>query len=227
MTDNRIKYGEEKRVNFKGEICHDCGVKRGELHKSGCDVEECLYCGTQKISCDCGTSMTSQEKCKNCKKDRGTVAITANNTCPECGKDFNRNVNNMKTPSQILKEGLDESELAVFWNEIANNLPKSVERSVLGDEKIFLAFRVAYPKIKNYLTLNLLEAERERWGSMRKVHRVFECNGAHNGRGCYETWCDMENCNSKEAIEFRIYNQAIDDQIRQLDEEIKKIKELM
>ena len=46
------------------------------------------------------------------------------------------------------KEQRLNSELAVFWNEISNNLPKSLERSALGDEKIFLAFKSAYPKIR-------------------------------------------------------------------------------
>lgn len=52
-----------------------------------------------------------------------------------------------------------ESELAVFWDEIAENLPKSIERSALGDEKIFLAFKVAYPKIKSSLAIKSIDEE--------------------------------------------------------------------
>jgi hypothetical protein len=33
--------------------CHDCDVKPGELHKPGCDVERCPWCGHQIISCYC------------------------------------------------------------------------------------------------------------------------------------------------------------------------------
>lgn len=59
-----------------------------------------------------------------------------------------------------------QSEIAIFWNDIAENLPKSLERSALGDEKIFRAFCVTYPKIRKYL---LLEHDRELWQKMEDV----------------------------------------------------------
>ena len=53
---NPIKMGDPGDWYF-GEpkaTCGDCGVKYGETHLEGCDIERCPCCGLQFISCDCG-----------------------------------------------------------------------------------------------------------------------------------------------------------------------------
>ena len=45
---------ESKHSHFRGRaVCGDCGVREGELHVLGCDMEDCPFCGQQLITCDC------------------------------------------------------------------------------------------------------------------------------------------------------------------------------
>jgi len=55
---------------------------------------------------------------------------------------------------------------------------------------------------------------------MRKVHREFECNGAHGGKGCYEDWCDMKTCTSADALACKEFNKALDNAITKIKEEV-------
>jgi hypothetical protein len=44
---------------------------------------------------------------------------------------------------------------------------------------------------------------------MKKIHREFECNGANKGKGCYETWCEMETCISQDALICKTINSSM------------------
>ena len=101
------------------------------------------------------------------------------------------------TPANDWRE---ESEIAVFWDEMASFLPKSIERSALGDEKICNAFRAMYPKMKAHL-LNLHSAHLVERISELKVKHLIDENG--------KEYCDLphEYCDTCE------HNQALDQAI--------------
>jgi hypothetical protein len=80
--------------------------------------------------------------------------ITHGGKCAGCSEDMESNMK-LHEPSPNNEDWevkqKEDSELAVFWDEMAKALPKSIERSALGDEKIFIAFKSTYLKIKIHL----------------------------------------------------------------------------
>jgi hypothetical protein len=61
---------------MKREICGDCGVKEGQLHRFGCDMECCASCGGQLIWCACFSSTSTKER---------VPFILYPNLCAKCG----------------------------------------------------------------------------------------------------------------------------------------------
>lgn len=52
FVDEAVKKAEGKEMSELYN-CHDCGAKPGEVHRDGCDVEQCSVCGGQRLQCDC------------------------------------------------------------------------------------------------------------------------------------------------------------------------------
>jgi len=44
---------------------------------------------------------------------------------------------------------------------------------------------------------------------LKKYHKEFECNGAHKGKGCYESWCEDQDCRNAP----KEYNKALQDAV--------------
>ncbi len=52
----RIPY-TQPFFDSKYRRCHDCGVVGGKFHHPGCDMETCMNCAQQLISCECHISL--------------------------------------------------------------------------------------------------------------------------------------------------------------------------
>lgn len=60
-----------------------------------------------------------------------------------------------------------DSEISIFWDKMSEYLPKSFERSALGDEKIFIAFKQAYIEFRPFIADEVLKVV------VRKIKEKF------------------------------------------------------
>jgi len=65
-----------RHTMMKRAVCGDCGVKEGQLHIPGCDMECCASCGGQLIWCECPSSTSTKER---------VPFILYPNLCAKCG----------------------------------------------------------------------------------------------------------------------------------------------
>ena len=66
-----------RHTMMKRAVCGDCGVKEGQLHIPGCDMECCASCGGQSIWCgNCPSSTSTKER---------VPFILYPNLCAKCG----------------------------------------------------------------------------------------------------------------------------------------------
>jgi len=89
-------------------------------------------------------------------------------------------------------------------------------------EEFEKTFDEKYPSVRSYTAGHLQDFVCDFWLSkrdtelktllekvegMKKYHKEFECNGANNGKGCYETFCEDQNCRNAP----KEYNSALTD----------------
>ncbi len=77
MSSTQIGLFKELGMNDEVNLCGDCGVEEGQIHRDGCDMERCFLCGGQLISCDCDAG----EKLEN-----RVPYIAWPNLCAYCGQ---------------------------------------------------------------------------------------------------------------------------------------------
>jgi len=76
--------------------CGDCGVKEGEFHLVGCDMERCFKCKGQKICCDCGYDIEREPffkynfPCRRCGKFSDGKMVSDKEWNFICGGTYNK-----------------------------------------------------------------------------------------------------------------------------------------
>jgi hypothetical protein len=91
-----MKRDDETRTNTTNRAtCGDCGVKEGQLHILGCDMEVCPFCGGQLPSCGCvyqklgvdaDLTDTQIRRWETLLEDKGRIPfIEYPNLCAKCG----------------------------------------------------------------------------------------------------------------------------------------------
>lgn len=71
--------------NYK--YCHDCGVTELRYHHPGCDMERCINCDGQLISCEC--EITDLKDVKIPPEVLMELLKRHNSSCACCGDEFN------------------------------------------------------------------------------------------------------------------------------------------
>jgi hypothetical protein len=66
------------RLSDYRATCGDCGVKEGQLHQLGCDMEPCSSCGGQRVYCPCSGA----------QRKRRVPFILYPTLCAKCGKHW-------------------------------------------------------------------------------------------------------------------------------------------
>lgn len=109
-----------------------------------------------------------------------------------------------KEQQEAYDKGFEDGIEGRYYKIVSINetykIPKSITEHIIRDERNRLREAVD----SNFISKAELR-ERIEW--MKKYHKEFECKGAYGGRGCYETFCEDQNCKNAP----KEYNQALKD----------------
>lgn len=87
-----------------------------------------------------------------------------------------------------------------------NILMSTFKKTVIDQEELEeLISYIGY----NFLPKSVVRGKIE---GLSKYHKEFECNGANNGKGCYEMFCEDQECRNAP----KEYNSALSDLSKEL-----------
>jgi len=130
--------------------CGDCGVKYGEYHESGCDIERCPSCHLQLIGCECGqiyVVTTKEEQDKNYIKYMSLKQDKENKLI----KELNKKVFEEKTMSPYKYERLYKD--IVNTDIYPEREMEETETNLDFLERLYIIKDRPYRTIKKFITL--------------------------------------------------------------------------
>ena len=109
--------------------------------------------------------MKPNKQCPNCQSDNKGVAVTVNNTCPDCGRTLDKNLRGIDNPFEIGTENKTPISPMKTFKEPNNDWKKEFDKKWLGgDDGLFvtesLGTEEQMKNVENFIS-KLLQQQRE------------------------------------------------------------------
>jgi hypothetical protein len=126
-ADRHTVCAEARAMMNDRATCHDCGVREGQLHEPGCDMERCPFCGRQLITCGCAYEHFYPKTYRwewgrparftDADREHAKSCTLADWTCETCAALEAKGTNGL--PASVYFDGLHDEQAAEWDRRLA------------------------------------------------------------------------------------------------------------